>query len=118
MHGDTPLIARTASGKYHAYYRFNGEDRLKLERVRPWGDDVPIDLLHSLLVVATPSKAPGGQYEFIRGRIHQLDDLPVMRGLEGLAKVLKGPPARISTSMRVTVSPGAKCATATAATAP
>ena len=32
QHGHTPLIARTGSGKYHAYYRYNGERR----RIRPW----------------------------------------------------------------------------------
>ena len=31
-HGDTPFITRTASGKFHALYRHNGERR----RIRPF----------------------------------------------------------------------------------
>ncbi len=39
-HGDTPLVGRTASGKFHALYRHNGEFR----KIRPFGD-LPMDLL-------------------------------------------------------------------------
>jgi hypothetical protein len=39
-HGDTPLITRTASGKFHALYRHNGERR----HIRPW-QELPIDVL-------------------------------------------------------------------------
>jgi Bifunctional DNA primase/polymerase, N-terminal len=39
-HGSTPLVACTASGKFHAYYRHNGERR----KIRPF-KDLPIDLL-------------------------------------------------------------------------
>jgi hypothetical protein len=49
-HGATPLIVRTASGKFHAYYRHNREHRL----IRPWPDR-PIDLLGRGFVVAPPS---------------------------------------------------------------
>jgi Bifunctional DNA primase/polymerase, N-terminal len=41
-HGTSPLIVRTGSGKFHAYYRHNGERR----RIRPWADrnrTVPAD---------------------------------------------------------------------------
>src|SRR6266516_3740601 len=33
-HGSTSLIVRTASGKFHGYYRHNGERR----KIRPWRD--------------------------------------------------------------------------------
>jgi hypothetical protein len=49
-HGETPLVVRSGSGKYHAYYRHNGERR----RIRPWRG-LPIDLLgEGGLVVAPP----------------------------------------------------------------
>src|SRR5262245_4875011 len=51
-HGPTPIIVRTASGKWHAWYRHNDERR----RTRPWGDDLPIDLLGTGgFVIAPPS---------------------------------------------------------------
>ena len=31
-HGEPRIIARTASGKHHLFYRYNGEGR----RIRPW----------------------------------------------------------------------------------
>jgi hypothetical protein len=40
-HGSTPLVARTASGKFHAFYRHNGEHRKKIKQFK----DLPIDLL-------------------------------------------------------------------------
>jgi hypothetical protein len=76
-HGATPLVVRTATGKFHAYYRHNGERR----RIRPWRG-LPIDVLGGGLVVAPPSRTPNGQYEIIQGSLDDLDRLPVMRGLE------------------------------------
>jgi hypothetical protein len=50
-HGETPIKVRTGSGKFHAWYRHNGERR----RIRPFGD-LPIDLLgRGGLIVAPPS---------------------------------------------------------------
>src|SRR5262245_22005048 len=75
-HGPTPLIARTASGKYHAYYRHNGERR----RIRPWRG-LAIDVLGARgFVVAPPSRVAGGEYSFIQGAIEDLNRLPVMQG--------------------------------------
>jgi Bifunctional DNA primase/polymerase, N-terminal/Primase C terminal 1 (PriCT-1) len=77
-HGPTPLIARTASGKYHGYYKHNGERR----RIRPWRD-LPIDLLGAGgLAVAPPSQIAKGSYEFIQGSLDDLDKLPVLRNLD------------------------------------
>jgi hypothetical protein len=76
-HGATPIVVRTASGKWHAWYRHNGERR----RIRPFGD-TPIDLLgHGGFVVAPPSEAGRGSYNLISGSLDDIDRLPVMRGL-------------------------------------
>jgi hypothetical protein len=77
-HGTTPLIVRTASGKWHAWYRHNGERRW----IRAWGDDCPMDLLGGGVAVAPPSKIGRGTYEIIQGSLDDLDRLPKMGGLE------------------------------------
>ena len=76
-HGETPLVVRTASGKFHALYRHNRERR----RIRPWRG-VPIDLLGGGLCIAAPSIVAKGRYEVIEGCLDDLDRLPIMRGLE------------------------------------
>jgi len=74
QHGHTPVIAKTASGKHHAWYRFNGERRA----VRPEAN-VKVDILGSGFVVAPPSHGPAGNYQFILGGLNDLDRLPVMQ---------------------------------------
>ena len=76
-HGPTSIIVRTASGKWHAWYRHNDERR----RIRPWGDDLPIDLLGGGFVIAPPSATQRGCYEFIQGHLDDVASLPRMRGL-------------------------------------
>ena len=77
-HGPTPLVGRTASGKFHALYKHNGEFR----KIRPFGD-LPIDLLGiGGLVVAVPSRFAKGEYSFIEGSLDDVHRLPVMRGLD------------------------------------
>jgi hypothetical protein len=77
-HGSTPIIARTASGKFHALYKHNGEYR----KIRPFGD-LPIDLLGiGGLAVAVPSRFEKGEYAFIQGSLDDVERLPVMRGLD------------------------------------
>ena len=78
--GKTPAIVRTASGKFHAYYKHNGEKRLTKRYFYP---ELPIDLLGNGVAVAMPSKHKTGVYEFIEGDLVDLGRLPVMRGLEG-----------------------------------
>jgi hypothetical protein len=75
-YGDSPIIVRTASGKHHAYYRHDGERR----RIRP-DKGHPIDILgEGGLAVAPPSvRASGGRYEFVRGGLADLANLPKMR---------------------------------------
>jgi hypothetical protein len=76
-HGNTPIKVRTASGKYHGWYRNNGERR----RIRPF-DGLPIDLLgRGGMIVAPPSSGPKGYYTFIEGGLDDLDRMPVMLGL-------------------------------------
>jgi hypothetical protein len=78
-HGDTPIIVKTASGKFHLYYRHNGEPR----RIRAGGNT--IDLLGAGFVAAPPSvSVDGGTYEFIRGGLGDIRNLPVMRGVDAL----------------------------------
>lgn len=77
-HGHTPLIARSGGGKFHAYYRHNGERR----RIRPWRG-LPIDLLGAGgLAVAPPSHVEAGEYSFIEGSLDDLDRLPTLRNLD------------------------------------
>ena len=77
-HGHTPLIARTGSGKFHAYYRHNGERR----KIRPWRG-VAIDLLGTGgFVVAPPSEVTKGEYRFIEGSLDDVVRLPVLRNLD------------------------------------
>jgi hypothetical protein len=83
-HGDTPIIVRSGSGNSQAWYRNNGEGRW----VRPQ-PSIPIDVLGDGYVVAPPSKGVIGPYEFLRGSLDDLRDLPPMMGLEGLQKTRK-----------------------------
>jgi hypothetical protein len=76
-HGITPILVRTGSGKWHAYYRHNGERRM----IRP-EPERPIDILGGGFVVAPPSTTASGRYEFIDGSLDDLARLPVMQPLE------------------------------------
>ena len=79
-HGATPIVVHTASGKWHAWYRHSHERR----RIRPWGDDLPIDLLGTGgFVIAPPSATHRGCYQFIRGGLDDVPTLPTMRALGG-----------------------------------
>jgi hypothetical protein len=87
-HGRSKIVVRTASGKFHAYYRYSGERR----RIRPWPDK-PIDILGDTgLVVAPPSQLKGGRYEIIHGTLDDLDRLTPMRGLDDLVEPEKAKP--------------------------
>ena len=91
-HGETPLVVRTASGKWHAYYRNNGERR----RIRPW-DGLPIDLLgNGGFVVAPPTRVIKGAYAFLQGNLDDIDRLPIMRGLDASMYVATPKPGVIA----------------------
>jgi hypothetical protein len=73
--GATPILVLTASGKWHAWYRHNGEGRC----IRPW-PDLDIDILGARgFVVAPPSRMAHGRYQFAQGSLDDFDHLPVMR---------------------------------------
>lgn len=74
--GRSSIIARTASGKFHVWYRHNGERR----KIRAPGFSGPVDILGGGFAVAPPSQGSSGRYEFIQGSLADLDSLPVMRG--------------------------------------
>jgi hypothetical protein len=96
-HGHTPVIFRSASGKFHAPYRHNGEAR----KIRAW-DGLPIDLLGAGLCIAPPSRVAKGKYEVIQGHLDDLDRLPIMRGLdERLYANRLGPRPQMRAQMRV-----------------
>jgi hypothetical protein len=92
-HGEPRIVVRTASGKFHAWYRFKGERR----QIRPWPDR-EIDILgEGGFVLAPPSSYRSGQYELIQGSLDDLDHLTPMVGLdcpqaqtEGHAPIPKG----------------------------
>src|SRR5437868_1132077 len=70
-HGEARMVVRTASGKFHAYYRHNGERR----RIRPWPEH-PIDVLGERgFVMAAPSLFGSSRYEIIHGRLDDLQTL-------------------------------------------
>jgi Bifunctional DNA primase/polymerase, N-terminal/Primase C terminal 1 (PriCT-1) len=75
QHGHPAIITRTASGKLHLLYRYNGEGR----RIRPW-TELPIDILgDNSYALAAPSKFATGTYEIIHGHLDDLDRLTPMR---------------------------------------
>jgi hypothetical protein len=77
LFGPSPLIARTASGKFHAYYRHNGEGR----KIKGVMEGRQVDLLGGGMAIAPPSEGENGRYEFIQGGLADFGNLPVMQGL-------------------------------------
>jgi len=97
--GDTPFKVRTASGKHHLIFRFNGERRLTARPIpgkklasnaQPW-DDLCVDLCgQGGYSITPPSHCNGGVYELL-GDV-SLEDLlikrhllPTIRGLDARA---------------------------------
>ena len=104
-HGASPLVVRSASAKFHAYYRHAGERRIIHL------DGEPVDVLGKGLVIAPPSCTARGTYEIIQGSLDDLDRLPALRGLEAPSctreKVLDG--KRNVTLWRYCMSVGGHC---------
>lgn len=69
--GPTPVIVRSGSGNWQAWYRNNGEAR----KVRP-DPSKPIDILGDGFVVAPPSVGSKAHYEFVEGSLEDIADLP------------------------------------------
>jgi hypothetical protein len=80
-HGQTPVIVRSGSGNFQAWYRNNGEKRF----IRPEPD---IDILGSGFVVAPPSRGNKGDYQFIQGDLDDLDGLPIMQNVNIVSPTL------------------------------
>jgi Bifunctional DNA primase/polymerase, N-terminal/Primase C terminal 1 (PriCT-1) len=76
-HGEPKVIVRTASGKLHGYFRYNGEGR----KIRPW-KDLPIDILGGGFVMAVPSLFGPGEYHFAQGGLGDLSRLTTLVGIE------------------------------------
>jgi hypothetical protein len=95
LRGQTPIIIRSGSGKYQAWYRFNGEKRL----IRP-DPDKPIDILGGGFVVAPPSVGARSNYQFIQGDLDDLDRLPILRDTGAT------PPSFLPHSVQAEVSEG------------
>jgi hypothetical protein len=74
--GQSPIVVRTGSGKFHVWYRHNGEPR----RIRPF-EGYSIDLLGSNgPCVAPPSVRPGANaYAFVSGSLEDIGRLPIIR---------------------------------------
>jgi hypothetical protein len=82
-HGKPQVMVRTATGKFHCYYRYNGERR----RIRPFGADIHVDILGERgFVMAPPSQLNGGRYQIIKGSLADLDRLGLMKDIEGLSR--------------------------------
>ena len=69
--GPTPIIVRSGSGNWQAWYRSSGEPR----KVRP-DPSKPIDILGDGFVVAPPSEGSKAPYEFVEGSLEDIADLP------------------------------------------
>jgi hypothetical protein len=82
-HGQPAIATRTASGKFHLLYRYNGERR----RIHPWSG-LPIDVLgDNGYALAAPSKLATGSYEIVHGHLDDLDRLKPMAGNEGAPSI-------------------------------
>lgn len=78
-HGQTPIIIRSGSGHYQAWFKHAGERR-DTSSWRRRG--VPIDILGGGFVVAPPSRGSLGPYRFIQGSLDDVVSLPLMKGLD------------------------------------
>jgi hypothetical protein len=95
-HGYTPIVVRTASRKFHCWFRHGGEPRV----LRLYGDDPPVDLLGANgFAVAPPSRTERGTYEFISGGLHEFGNLPTIKGLRDISS---GVTASLKKTVRVT----------------
>ena len=82
-HGPTPIVIRSGSGNFQAWYRHNGERR----RVRP-DRALPIDILGDGFVIAPPSLGAKGRYHMIDGSLDDINRLPTMRSVAAVDKSL------------------------------
>jgi len=75
LFGRSPVVIRTGSGKFHAWYRHNGEKRKIRSRDFPGRS---VDILGGGFAVAPPSIGAAGSYEFLEGSLADVAALPAM----------------------------------------
>jgi hypothetical protein len=83
-HGNSPIIVRTASGKFHVWYRHNRE----LRSIKVFAN---VDLLGGGLVVAPPTKKNNGTYQFIEGNLDNLVELKPIKNIGSTGLKLEVP---------------------------
>ena len=71
LFGESPVLWRTGSGNFAMPFRHNGERR----QIRPI-PGLPLDVLGGGYAVAPRSMGAKGRYEFVHGRVADLDRLP------------------------------------------
>lgn len=72
--GRSPVVIRTASGKFHAWYGSSGERRL-IKKVIPGR---AVDILGHGFALAPPSQTAKGEYEFVEGSLADIETLPTL----------------------------------------
>jgi hypothetical protein len=89
-HGEPAIIVRTPSGKFHGWYRHDGERRV----IDAWKTEYPKqDLLGAGIVIAPPTQRGDNSYEFIKGSLEDLDRLQPMERVG--AHLKRGKPAAL-----------------------
>lgn len=74
--GETPIVAQTATGKFHLYYKHNGERR----KCRQLPGEDNIDVLGNGICVAPPSiRNRDSEYKFIEGDLSDIEELPTIK---------------------------------------
>jgi hypothetical protein len=77
--GESPVVIGTASGKFHAYYHWNGEGRSVRKAALALGLAGPVDILGNGYALAPPSRGSKGEYRWLQGSLADLANLPVLR---------------------------------------
>lgn len=80
-YGQTPILVRSGSGNYHAWYRRRDEGR----RIRP-DRSRPIDILGDGYVLAPPSTGGRNPYQMIQGTLDDVARLPFLQEVPGISK--------------------------------
>jgi hypothetical protein len=73
--GQTPVVARTPRGGTHLFFRSSGERTT----AKLGGQPIDVRGLGGFLVVPPSARADGRRYEFIRGSVEDLKELPAVK---------------------------------------
>lgn len=86
--GSSPVVIRTASGKFHAWYKHCGEKR----QLKGVIEGRKVDLLGAGgMAIAPPTRSAKGAYEFIQGGLSDLGSLPVLCNLPTVPPIDRSP---------------------------